>query len=141
MKRTIFATLAFLVLLALSAPAFSEPNFEEGKWEVTMKMDIQGLPFALPPVKNVHCITKEESVPQKPEKDMECEMLDTKTEGDTVSWVMRCTGKDGKVESHGKITYKGTSFDGVMNVTVVDPKGQKSDMKQIMSGKRIGPCD
>jgi hypothetical protein len=50
---------------------------------------------SMPAQKINQCITKKDSVPQKPEKDSECKMISTKVVGDTVFWNMHCRMKDG----------------------------------------------
>ncbi|TAL23880.1 MAG: DUF3617 family protein [Nitrospirae bacterium] len=129
-----------LLTLALSAPAFAEPNMKEGMWEMAMKMDMQGMPFAMPPMKFNQCITKKDMVPYKKEKGQDCDMVSTKISGDTVSWVVKCKDKHGTTESSGQITYEGEKFNGVINTTMTDAGGSSQKSKMNMSGRRIGAC-
>jgi hypothetical protein len=113
---------------------------QEGMWEVTMKTEMQGMPMEMPPMKFSQCLTKKDMVPQKKEKSEECKMISTKIEGNTVYWKARCRSKDGMVESDGKITYAGGSFNGVIKTILNDAKASKTEMTNHMSGKRIGDC-
>ncbi|MDA8079784.1 MAG: DUF3617 family protein [Nitrospiraceae bacterium] len=139
------AAAMFLFVFGLAAFAFAEPNMQDGKWEITMQMEMEGMPQmkgGIPPMKHTQCLTQKEMVPQQKEKNDDCKMISQKIEGNTVTWVAKCKHKDGMTsESTGKITYSGSKFDGVMNVTMNDPKrGGTTKVMQKMSGKRIGDC-
>jgi hypothetical protein len=56
--------------------------------------------------------------------------------GNTVSWTMKCRGKEGTTIMNGRITYKGDRFDG--EIKMKTPNGM--EMTQHISGKRIGEC-
>jgi len=121
--------------------SFAEPDMREGKWEITTKTDMPGMPMQMPPMTYTHCITKKDVIPQKPEKNEDCKIVSSKTSGNTVSWVMQCRDKDGTtVEYSGKVTYKGDRFDGTVEMTLNQPGEVKMKMIQHMSGKRIGEC-
>ncbi len=134
--------LSTLVLpLILTLPAFaSEPNMNEGKWEITTTMEMPGLPFAIPPVKYTHCLTKKDAVPQQPEKNQDCKMISTDTQGDTVFWVMECKNKNEVVRSKGNITYRKDSFDGNINMTTTSGGKENGTMNSKISGRRLGAC-
>jgi hypothetical protein len=138
MFNRIALALAIALPLIFAKSVFAEPNMQEGLWEITMKMEMQGMPFEMPPMKSTQCLTKKDMVPQKQEKDQECKIVEQKIVGDTVSWSAKCTHKDAVSESKGKITYKGSIFDGFINTTTV-PKGELVQTTK-MSGKRIGDC-
>lgn len=136
---------AFFVVL-LCATASADMNMQEGKWEMTVQMDMSGMPnmpVKIPPMTFTQCLSKKDMVPQKTEKNTDCKMISNKIEGNTVTWVMQCKHKDGSVtDSDGKITYKGAGFDGVVNIKMQGGKrgGSPSKMSQKISGKRIGDC-
>jgi hypothetical protein len=113
---------------------------QDGKWEITSKVEMEGMPMAMPATKYTQCITKKDIVPQKVEKNQDCKITDTKVSGDTVSWTMQCKSKEGTMDSNGKITYKKDTFDGTMHTTVNNPGSGKMQMTQRMSGRRIGDC-
>jgi hypothetical protein len=136
-------TLVIVSLLAtfiFAASAFAGPNMQEGKWEITTKVEMQGMPMSMPATKHSMCLTDKDMVPQKPEKNQDCKMIDTKVSGDTVTWKMHCKMDETVVDSNGKITYKKDKFDGVVHMTMTDPDSEKMEMTSTMSGKRIGDC-
>ena len=135
-KRSLFVSLVLSIVFA--AAAFAAPNYQEGLWEMTTTVNMQGMPKEMMrPMKNTVCMTKENAVPQPQQKGkQQCKMTDQKTVGDKVSWTMTC--KNGTV-SKGDITYSKTSFSGTQTTTT-SQGGKPMTMKSTMSGKYIGPC-
>ena len=137
--RTVALALG-LAFLVMASPSFAEPNMQEGKWEVTSKVEMEGVPVAMPATKYTQCITKKDMVPQKTEKNQDCKITNTTVSGDTVSWTVQCKSKEGTMDSIGKITYKKDTFYGTMNTTVKSSDRGMMDMMQRISGKRTGDC-
>jgi len=136
MIKKIF-TVTVILLIAISVSCTdSGPNMKEGLWEITTKMQMQGMD--MPPVKHTQCITKNDLVPQGSQQPgQECEITDVKTSGNTVTWTMKCTGQGGEVIGTGEITYSGDSFKGTMSISM--PQANM-EMSSHLSGKRIGSC-
>ena len=130
MKRSFFIIAAVLFLFSASL-TFAAPNMEEGLWEITSTTDMPGMPSRS--YTHTTCLTKEKAVPQKAESG--CTFKDVKTQGNTVTWTMVC--KD--ATSTGKITYAGTTMNGITDMTV-KTEGKTMTMKTTIKGKRIGPC-
>lgn len=129
-----------LVSFVLTSSVFAELNMQDGKWEITTKTEMQGMPMAMPATKFTQCMTKKDTVPQKPEKGQDCKITSTKVSGDIVTWTMQCKTKEGIIDSSGKITYKNDAFDGTVNMTMDYTGSGKMQMTMIMTGKRIGEC-
>jgi hypothetical protein len=130
MKRCICisAVVFFLFSVRLSIAA---PNMEDGLWEITSTAEMTGMPAKS--FTHTTCLTKEKAVPQTTQS--ECTMKDVKTQGNTVTWTMVCK----EATSTGKVTYAGTTMDGVVETTV-KAGGKTMTMKSTIKGKRIGPC-
>jgi hypothetical protein len=129
----IFIVICFVTGLATAVlPAV---NMQEGNWEMTIKTDMSGAQFKLPPMKYTTCITKDNMNPQKSQKNQNCKIISSKIEGSTYSWVSECTTKEGKMKSEGSITYRGTTMDGIITTIT-----NKMKMKQMISGRRLGAC-
>ena len=141
MKRSLFfIVIVFLIALPLST-ALAEPDFNPGKWEVTTETEMVGVPGMagmIPPMTHTQCLTKEELVPQSEEGSKECKISDIKEDGDTISWKMTCSGKNGQMEGTGAVTYKGDTMTGTINMVM---KGAGMKIKNTINGKRIGNCD
>ncbi len=139
MKIIIALVSLFVTIGSWSTVVSAAPNITEGKWEITSKVVMEGLPMAVPPVKTSMCLSNKEAVPQKAQKNQDCKMISNNVVGNTVTWVMQCKDKNGTMDSEGKITYRGSSFDGTVIVNMKNGKGNQK-ITQNMHGKRIGDC-
>jgi hypothetical protein len=109
---------------------------KEGKWEISVKTEIKGeMPFQMPVKTYTQCITKEKAIPQKVDPEQNCEITKYETKGDTVFWVVECKTSEGLVKSEGTVTYRGTTFDGVIKMEHLG-----TEIIQNMHGRWIGEC-
>ncbi|HEU4520694.1 MAG TPA: DUF3617 family protein [Thermoanaerobaculia bacterium] len=127
-----------VVCLALIAPAvMADPSpVKAGKWQLSMQMDMPGMPFKMPAVKFTHCITEEDvksAIPQD-QKNKDCKLGEHEVDGNTIRWTVDCPKQ--KMTGKGEITYDGDSMDGSM---VMNSDGQEITTKY--TGKRLGDCD
>ena len=129
---------ALSLVAALSTP---DPAFGQGKddlWEVTTKMEMPGMPMAMPPQINRFCIAKggkdEDYVPKREN----CKVLESKRSGNKVTYKMACTGKDAMTVA-GETTFGSNAYDGKMMMSG-KADGQSFEMSQTYSGKRVGDC-
>jgi hypothetical protein len=133
--------LAFISIMTVPASAdASEPNIQEGMWELTTKIEMDGMPSNMPRQEFVHtqCLTRDDYVPRGPQtsgSSGDCEIRDVRTSGDTVTWSMRCITGQGEMTGKGRITYSGAAFEGRIDVVMPGMK-----MKQHLKGRRIGDC-
>ncbi len=133
-------TAALSVLLLQTTPALADPDLQEGNWEITINMEMEGLPFAMPPVTHNQCITRESLIPDSSEPGQDCKILDHDVNGSTVSWRMQCDGDDGRMEGEGRITYAGSSYEGAVLMKVTGTSGEVTQMKLKHQGRHTGPC-
>jgi hypothetical protein len=130
--------LASVALVAFTVPpALAQEKGDQ--YEVTVKMEIKGMPMAMPARTTQLCVAKnardEAFVPRK---DGECSITDSKKVGNTVTYRIQCTGKESLV-GDGQITYAGDSYTGRMHMTGTGG-GQPFDMTQTYTGRKIGEC-
>jgi hypothetical protein len=130
--------LTFIIAAAALSPLLSAQDaVRHGRWEVSMQMDMPGMPMKMPPIKTTQCITPEEAsdpqqaVPKGP-NDKDCKMTDQKVDGNKVSWTMKCA--DG-TSGQGEITYATNAYDGWMKMTT-----QAGAMTVKYTAKRLGDC-
>jgi hypothetical protein len=128
-----------LAVCLLPAAVFAASPAKPGKWQMTMQMEMSGMPMKMPPVTTQYCLTKEQAEnPEKlaPEerKNSDCKRTDFKMDGNTVSWKVACEKR--QMTGEGKVTYSGDTFDGTMHMTM--PQGE---MNAKYSGKFLGACD
>jgi hypothetical protein len=125
---------AFLLLLSVSVSfAGSTPDMQEGLWEITSKVEMQGMD--LPAAIHRQCLKKTDPVPQGSQPGQECEIADVRVAGDTVSWSMLCSQPGGEIRGTGEITYHGDRFEGVMRIEM-----EGTEMISRMHGRRVGDC-
>jgi hypothetical protein len=132
----------FLVSLAaiaglFSATAFSAPG---EYWEVTSKMEMPGMPMAIPPTTSKVCISRnDEKDPGKlmrSKNSSDCKLTDIKTSGNKTTWKIKCNSDEISGGS-GEMTRSANSYKGVMHLS-----GQNGEMTQTYDGKRVGGnCD
>lgn len=131
-----WGVISMILAVAFSmAFAGSEPNIKYGLWEVTVKIEMAGMPMQMPAITNTQCITKENAVPDSSQPNQDCKMVDQKFTGDTATWRMECNTEQGKAEAVGEIVYSGDTFNGTLEMSV-----QGMAMTQKLSGTRLGDC-
>ena len=139
MKKMFIACLAFAVSI-FSAAAFGATG---EYWEITSRMEMPGMPFAMPATTSKVCLPPggEKDPTRTRDKSKNCEMTDVKTSGNKVSYKGKCVEKDGTMNMEGENTYERDSYSGTMHMTGKS-HGRDMDMKTSYSGKRIGgSCD
>lgn len=139
MKKVFIACLVFAVNI-FSVAAFGATG---EYWEITSKMEMPGMPFAMPATTSKVCLPPggEKDPNRTRDKSKNCEMTDVKTSGNKVSYKGKCVDKDGTMNMEGENTYERDSYSGVMHMTGKS-HGRDMDMKTSYSGKRIGgSCD
>ncbi len=103
-------------------------------WEVTMKMEMAGMP-SMPERTSKVCQKKGAPDPTKVgDKDSDCQTTDKKQSGNKASWKFSCT-KPQAMTGSGEVTYGDGNYQGVMKM-----KSDKMDITQTFSGKKVGSC-
>lgn len=133
--------LFFLFSIIFSLLVFSQNEIKEGEWEITIKMQVEGMDFQMPAQTIKQCIKKDSPFiepKQEKGKPPACKILKQDIKGGTVSYEMECKENGEKTIIKGSMTYKGNSFEG--NTTIKTIGKETYEMKQTMTGKYIGPC-
>jgi hypothetical protein len=136
-KKTVgFLSVAILACCATAQAA----ERKEGNWEVRVNMEMVGMPMKMPPQTVNQCVTKKDLVPDMSQRDQNCIVKEQKVVGDTVTWKMQCSGKQGTMDGEGRIKYGADSYDGDMSMNIVQPGAPAMSIKYAMHGKWTGPC-
>ena len=131
--------LSGMVLLAVVSSASVWAAGNDELWEISTKMEMEGMPFAMPGQTSKVCMQKghekdpNNAVPK--DKDQNCTMSEVKTSGNKSSWKMKCDGKDPMTGS-GEMTYGNGTYSGKMKMHSKD-----GDMTMAYDGKRVGSCN
>jgi len=131
---------AYVVAALVSAPVLAHgaaPNLREGEWEITMKMEMPGMPMAMPAQVMQRCVTKKDlanPVPGPQAGDGRCKMTDHRMQGNTATWKLAC--EDGTTGS-GTANYGDTSYTSTITT---QQGGQSPAMTMHQSGRYLGAC-
>jgi hypothetical protein len=132
-----FAFVGLVILVFV--PVAASPQGTDELWQVTTKVEMPGMPMAMPEQTQTVCLQKgqqreEGMVP----KDKNCRMTDVKQSGNRTTFTVVCEGKDGMTGT-GDITSSPDSYRGTMRMQgTMD--GQPVNMTQSFSGRRTGTC-
>jgi hypothetical protein len=142
MRPTRLAALVFLVA-SVSQVAFAQTQLplREGNWELTVQVEMPGMPMKMPDVKDTRCLTRDmlkdpaAAVPSaSPGSNNDCKVSDYQTTGNKATWKMVCTVPM-PISGSGEITYAGDTYTGSITVSM---GGTPAVMN--FSGKRLGDC-
>lgn len=138
MKKILALSFALLVG-AFSVAAYGAPG---EWWEVTAKMEMPGMPFAMPAMTTKVCIAKgAANDPHQATQDKDCKMTDVKISGNKTSYKVRCVHDGEVMNGTGEITSTPDSYQGTMRLSGTSD-GEAVNMNTTYRGKRIGPaCD
>ena len=129
---------AIAALVSLPTAVLANNGIRPGMWEVTSKMEMPGMPMAMPAATVKHCYTKEDVKDQKKviTRDKDCKVTELKGSGNKVTWKMVCIGKNAGTFT-GETLFSGDSYDSVMKMQS-NGKGRSMTIKA--KGKRVGNC-
>ena len=133
--KKILAVLAGLLPLA----ALAADGMKPGMYAYTVKMEMPGMPFQLPPQQFQRCVTqadvdKGKQYDNQSDRGSDCEVKNLKQSGAKTTFDLAC--KDGTT---GKAEYTATG-DGMTGKTVMQMKDQPQAMTMAMTAKRSGDC-
>jgi len=134
--QKLWVVILMVGVMVSAAWAGSGPDIKEGEWDMTMETEIPGMPVKMPPIAYSQCITKDTPIPENQQPNQDCRMVDTKTSGNTVSWVVKCNGPEGEMTGSGSVTYQDDQMNGSM---VMETQGMKINTR--MKGHYVGPCN
>ncbi len=126
-----------------AANAADHPNIQPGSWEITMSMEIPGMP-ARPATTSSHCIKPDhvkdsqsfaESMQER--NRGKCKFSDIKAASDKLSYSFVCeSGATGTSE----LVFGGTTYEGTNKMTVPGRGSGPMTITQHIKAKRIGDC-
>jgi hypothetical protein len=130
-----------LCLFGPSGRAFAQIPLRDGNWEVTVQVQVPGMPMKMPDIKDVRCLTRDQlkdpslAMPSaSPDSNNDCKVSDYKATGTKATWTMACTVPM-PISGSGEITYAGDTYSGSMTLAT---GGGDATMK--FTGKRLGDC-
>lgn len=134
---------AALALLA-AAPAAGQPAYKadpQGKdelWDVTSKMEMAGMPFAMPGQTHRVCVAKGNDAATIPRSEG-CTVADSKRVGSKFTYRMECKSGNNDYTATGESTSTANGYQGTMRMSG-KMEGQQMDMSMSYTGARAGNC-
>ena len=141
MKKT--STLGLILFLGIFWGTFSAAYAAPGEWwEVTAKMEMPGMPFAMPTTTTKICLAKDAvNDPRQTTQEKDCKTTDVKISGNKTSYKVRCVHDGEVMNGTGEITSTADSYHGTMHLSGKSG-GEAVNMTTTYRGKRVGPaCD
>lgn len=135
--RAVALAAAFVVLPALAQMGYRvDPQGKDELWDVTSKMEMPGMPMAMPAQTSRVCVERgNEAIP----KQENCTVLEAKTVGSKVAYRMHCKDRNSDYIATGESTTSGGAYEGKMRMAG-KMEGQQMDMAMSYSGRRAGNC-
>ena len=137
--RNRYLSRAGAALVAMMAFAAASPVAAQGKddlWEHSSKMEMPGMPMAMPAQVNRVCVSKnrkdEDLIPTRDN----CRVVDSKRVGNKLTYRMECTGNE-PMTIVGEMTLGNNAYEGQMRMTMTKTN---DTMNMALSGKRVGDC-
>ena len=136
-KRSILRVYAGIGLaFALVASSLASAQGKDDLWEVSTKMEMPGMPMAMPAQTNRVCLGKNRKDEDFVPRQGDCRMVESKRVGSKFTYKMECAGND-PTTIDGAITFGNNVYDGQMRMTM---KKTRDTMDLTLTGKRVGDC-
>ncbi|TMH62060.1 MAG: DUF3617 family protein [Betaproteobacteria bacterium] len=136
-KRSILRVYAGIGLaFALVASSLASAQGKDDLWEVSTKMEMPGMPMAMPAQTNRVCLGKNRKDEEFVPRQGDCRMVESKRVGSKFTYKMECAGND-PTTIDGAITFGNNVYDGQMRMTM---KKTRDTMDLTLTGKRVGDC-
>lgn len=133
--RGVFA-LAGMCMLPVAQVASAQGN--DDQYDVTVKMEMVGMPMAMPPISQRLCVKKgakdEDLVPRQEN----CRVSDTTRTGSRLTFRIACAGGNPMIGT-GDFTIDGNGYNGQIRMKG-KMEGQDVDMTQAITARRVGGC-
>lgn len=130
-----------VVLAALCAmPAIdgAQAQGTDDLYEVTVKMEMPGMPMQMPATTQRSCVKKGGSDADAVPRQDNCKVSDAKRAGNRLTFTIVCTGRE-SMTGNGEFVYAGEGYNGAIRF-----KGKRDggdmEMTQTIAGRRVGGC-
>jgi hypothetical protein len=136
----VFATPAIFVAAPAAAQVGykADPQGKDELWDVTSKMEMPGMPMAMPAQTHRVCSAKGSDEGMVPAREG-CRITDLKRSGNTVSYRMACRSGNDDYTATGESTGSANAYQGRMQMSG-KMQGESMEMAMTYSGARAGNC-
>ena len=127
-----------LLLVTVMLPVTSMAQDKDDLWEVTTKVEVPGMPMAMPPQTIRQCVAKDGKDEAYIPRQQNCRLVDHQRTGNRITFKMECAGADA-MEVTGEVMVGTESYDGRMRMAM-RKEGQSMELTSTFAGKRVGAC-
>jgi hypothetical protein len=131
-----FTVAGVLAAIALAAASPAAAQGKDELWETSTKMEMPGMPMAIPGQVTRVCLGKNRKDEDLIPKQDNCRVTDSKRTGNRLTYRMECTGNEPSVIV-GDITFGNNAYEGQMKMTMTKTN---DTMNMALSGRRVGDC-
>ncbi|RMH12811.1 MAG: DUF3617 family protein [Gammaproteobacteria bacterium] len=137
MNRLFPIWLVFLCGWSLPAISSDLEDMQPGLWQTRVQVQFPNgrMPFTFT---SQRCLTQADPVPNT-NQGQDCHNYDLTIKDNTVSWKLQCKGEKGILEGQGKITFKGKTFSGNMDIAIKE-RDRSAKFVYHMQGEYQSPC-
>jgi len=133
--------LALAIALGLpAAPALAA--MQPGLWELTMTVTVDGKPQTVPAARE--CISQkdiDDGEKTLPRPDGKCTLSNVKRTPERATYDLACVKDALTTRGRAEIVFAAESYEGKVNVTVMDRNNLGVPIAMALSAKRVGSCD
>ena len=128
--------LASFVVLLLVPSAAALAQGTDDQWEITSKMEMPGMPMAMPAQVTRACVGKNAKDDELIPRQGDCKVVESKRTGNKLTYKMTCTTPE-PTTVEGETQFGSGAYDGKMRMTMTK---SNHSMQMTYSGKRVGGC-
>jgi hypothetical protein len=132
------AALACATAALLAVPTSGVAQGADQLWEVTVRMEMPGMPMAMSPQVQRLCVAQNHRDEDLIPRQGNCRVLESNRVGNRMTYAIACTGEQA-MNATGEITFATDRYDGRMQMTMTHG-GQAMNMTQTYAGRRVGGC-
>ena len=133
--------LAFAAVLVLPvAPV--RAAMQPGMWELTMTVTVDGKPQTVPTARE--CISQkdiDDGEKTLPRPDGKCTLSNVKRTPERATYDLACVKDALTTRGRAEIVFAAESYEGKVNVTVMDRNNLGVPIAMALSAKRVGNCE
>ena len=132
------ATVAASALVALAWAQAVHAQAAGDLYEVTVRMEMAGMPTQMPAITHRNCLKKGGSDADLVPHQDNCTVTDAKRTGNRLTFAIACTGRDA-MKGTGDFTFAGEGYSGQIRLAG-KMEGQDVQVTQAITGRRVGAC-
>jgi hypothetical protein len=123
-----------------AAPALAA--MQPGLWELTMTVTVDGKPQTVPAARE--CISQkdiDDGERTLPRPDGQCKLSNVKRTPDRATYDLACTKDALTTRGRAEIVFAAESYEGRVNVTVLDKNNLGVPIAMALNARRVGSCE